>query len=135
MSTIPYKNWGLIPQDSAPTSEEVVVFNPPMMTLVALDKAASLVFQLAKITAKIILKIEVTTLSAEGMESPCLRIFTGSASNQLQELQPDAWEKSLEGLYTQFCTEIYGLDLFVKLHFTGKNPLVVNQISFLEEGA
>ena len=133
MRPIAYKNWGLIPYDSDPTTEEIQVLNPPMMTMVALDKEASLVFQLAKVPIKILIKIEATTLSAEGMDSPFLSIFTGSSSNQLHGLQPDSWEKSLEGLYTQFTTEIRGLELFVKLHFTGKTSLVVNQIAFFEE--
>ena len=135
MRTIPYKSWGLIPQDSALTTEEVQVINPPMMTMVALDKEASLVFQLVQVATKLLLKIEATTLSAEGMDSPCLSIFTGSASSQLHELHADAWEKSIEGLYTQFSTEIHGLELFVKLHFTGKVALVINKITFQEEEA
>ena len=133
MRTIAYKNWGLIPYDLDPTTEEAQVLNPPMITMVALDKEASLVFQLAKVPTKILIKIEATMLSAEGMDSPFLSIFTGSSSNQLHGLQPDSWEKSLEGLYTQFTTEIRGLELFVKLRFTGKNALVVNQIAFFEE--
>ena len=133
MRTIAYKSWGLIPYDLDPASEEVQVVNPPMMTMVALDKEASLVFQLAKVPTKILIKIEATTLSAEEVDSSFLSIFTGSSSNQLHELQTDAWEKSLEGLYTQFTTEIRGLELFVKLRFTGKITLVVNQIAFYEE--
>ena len=133
MRTIAYKNWGLIPYDSDPTTEEVQVLNPPMITMVALDKEASLVFQLAKVPTKILIIIEATMLSAEGMDSPFLSIFTGSSSNQLHGLQPDSWEKSLEGLYTQFTTEVHGLEFFLKLRFTGKTALVVNQIAFFEE--
>ena len=133
MRTIAYKNWGLIPYDSDPTTEEAQVLNPPMITMVALDKEASLVFQLAKVPTKILIKIEVTTLSSEGMDSPFLSLFTGSANNQLRGVQPNPWEKSLEGLYTQFTTEVHGLEFFLKLRFTGKTALVVNQIAFFEE--
>ena len=86
MRTIAYKSWGLIPYDLDPASEEVQVVNPPMMTMVALDKEASLVFQFAKVPTKILIKIEATTLSAEEVESSFLSIFTGSSRNQLHEL-------------------------------------------------
>ena len=106
MRAIAYKSWGFIALELDPNTEEIQVVNPPMMTIVALDTEASLIFQLAKISSRLLVKVETTTLSAEGLSLPLLRVFTGSTSNQLHELQQVDWEKSTEGLYTQFTTEI-----------------------------
>ena len=133
MLEIGYQKWGLIPAATDPATEGSLVSNPPMLTTVAMDRDTCLAFQFAESTAKLLIKLETTTMSGEGRGTSLFQVFSGSSSDLLHELQHEGWEKSIEGMYTIFSAQVRNAEQYIKLLYTEKDLLVVNQIAFFRE--
>ena len=134
MEEIGYKHWGLIVVDTGTTSEESYeesyVVNPPMLTTVALDKEASLIFQLLTCPARLTIHVETTAASAENRSAALLKIFTGSSAAQFSEVQHGGWEKNFDGMYAIFTARIDGVQEYIKFLSTEDPALIVNRITF-----
>ena len=67
MESVGYKSWGMIIHDDNPTTEMRQSSSPPMMSVVAVDRQGSLVFELATELRGLHLKAEATAMSAESL--------------------------------------------------------------------
>ncbi len=130
MPQIGYRQWALIPLDTDPATGQVQAFKPAMMTAVALDQNTSLVFQLTRPPARLLIQVEVTVLSGEGRSLPLLEVFTGSTGEGFHPLESTPWEKAQDGLYLLFSTQVRGPERFLKLLYTQHPALVVNRVQF-----
>lgn len=130
MKEIGYRSWALIPVDPEPATGEATVSNPPMLTAIAVDRGASLVFCFASPPGDLHLAVEATALSAENRSPNLFRVFTGSAGNAFRELKHSGWKKRAEGIYTTFATQVEGVDTYLKLAFNEEKTLIVNRVTF-----
>ncbi|MFC1526886.1 hypothetical protein ACFL6X_08775 [Candidatus Latescibacterota bacterium] len=130
MEDIAYRSWALIPVDTDPAATAPLTTNPPMMASMALDRGASLAFELASQGGQITISVQTTALSAEGRNSDLLRVFSGSSASALAEIAVDSWEKATEGMNAIFSCRVPGLQQFVKLHSATDSNLIVTGIHF-----
>ena len=133
MQEVGYTSWGLIPIDTDPATEGVQATNPPMLTTVALDQNSSLVFQLVSSPAQLLIKVGVTTMSAERSGPGIFRVLTGTTGSDFHPLQSSEWENTPEGMHTLFSAKVRGVESHLKLLYTEDSTLVVTQIQFLTE--
>ena len=132
MSEIPYRSWALISVDDDPATSEATVTMPPVITNVAIERGASLVFELSESFAKLFIALRTTALSAESRDDLC-RIYAGSSVSDLRELAVEGgWQKTIEGLVAVFAGEVAGngTDRHVKLHFDTDPKLIVTGAAF-----
>ena len=132
MQDIAYSSWALISVDDDPATSEASITVAPVITNVAIDPGASLVFELSESFANLSITLRTTALSAEGRDGLC-RIFAGSSASNLRELAVErGWEKTIDGLVAVFEGEVAGngTDRYVKLHFDTGPKLVVTAVAF-----
>ena len=131
MQEIGYRSWALIAVDGDPAVSEATITVPPVITNVAIERGASLVFELSESFAKLAITLRTTALSAEGRDDLC-RVFVGSSASDLHELAVEGWKKTIDGLVAVFEGEVAGngTDLHVKLHFDTGPKLIVTGATF-----
>ena len=132
MQEIGYRSWALIAVDDDPATSEATVTVPPVITNVAIERGASLVFELSESFAKLSITLRTTALSAKGRDDLC-RVFAGSSASDLHELAVEGvWKKTIDGLVAVFEGEVAGngIDLHVKLHFDTGPKLIVTAATF-----
>ena len=133
MQEIGYRSWGMIPADPDPSSGEATIFNPPMLTTLALDPGASLVFEFDAAPGRLHVSVEVTAITAEGRGSDIFRTFTGPANGSFREASRSGWDKAPQGLYVAFSADVEKVEKYLKLALTdASSPLVINRITFLQ---
>ena len=94
MEEIGYHNWGFIPADPEPTTLlDPYMPNLPMLTTLALDSGASLVFLLRLQPTSLQVAFEVTGVSAERHSTNLFKVFTGTSGTEFAEIQHQGWEK------------------------------------------
>ena len=130
MEELRYLTWGLIPVDTDPAAQPLFATNPPMLTAVAVDQTASLVFHLAEPPSLLQIEIEATSASSEGRGPSLFRVFTGSADDRFHELPHPGWAPDPQGLYILFTTRIQGAEQYLKLLYEEESALVVNRVRF-----
>ena len=131
MEEIGYSNWGLIAFDPEPTNMlEPYLPNPPMLTTVALDPGACLIFLLRAQPTSLQVIFEVTSVSAEGHSPHLFKVYTGTSGTEFSEIQCQDWSKQVEGMYTTFSTVLEGVQPYVKFLAIAPPPLIVNRITF-----
>ena len=121
MSQVAYKSWGLLPHDPEPPTTGLQISNTPMMTTVAMDEGASLVFELGSAISSLIVDSEVTTLSAESIQEDLFAVFTGDNEDSFHRLEGISWERNAEGLFVVFSARIPRSERYLKLHFEGSS--------------
>ena len=132
MQDIAYSSWALILVDGDPATSEASITVAPVITNVAIDRGASLVFELSESFANLSITLRTTALSAEGRDDLC-RVYVGSGASDLRELVVEGgWEKTIEGLEAVFEGEVAGngTDRHVKFHFDTGPKLVVTAVAF-----
>ena len=85
MQEIAYRSWALISDDGDPANSEATITVAPVITNVAIDRGASLVFELSESFANLPITLSTTALSAGGRDDLC-RIYAGSSASDLREL-------------------------------------------------
>ena len=133
MNAISYKSWGMIPHDDDPLTGVCLTTSPPMMTIVAVDRHGSLVFELTSELRSLQLRAEATAMSAEPLDEEVFSVYSGNAADLLDPVSSLRWEKVNEGMYTVFCTSIPAAGPFLKLHYQHDSTLVLNQVQFESE--
>ena len=133
MNSISYKSWGMIPHDDDPHTGVCLKTSPPMMTIIAVDRHASLVFELASAVRGIQVRAEATAMSAEPLEEEVFSVYSGAAADRLYPVSSLQWEKVNEGMYTVFSTSIPAAGPFLKLHYQQESTLVLNKVQFESE--
>jgi hypothetical protein len=127
MAEVPYRSWSLIPRDDDPTEGRPNVTNPPLMTALALDAGSSLCFEIDAHQPSLLLRLNVTGISAEGRADDFLQILTGASEGAFHEL-PVAWETGQEGLNAVFTATLADVSTVLKLYLVAGPTLVVNKI-------
>ena len=130
MDEINYLNWGFIPRDTEPTFVESYTPAPPMMTTLAIDKNASLIFQLRSYPPNLHLSIETTAVSAEGRSANLFKVLTSPSGTQFKEVPYQGWDKIADGFYVTFSAQIGNAQEYVKLLALEDPALIVNRIAF-----
>ena len=130
MESVGYKSWGMIIHDDNPTTEMRQSSSPPMMSVVAVDRQGSLVFELDRELRGLHLKAEATAMSAESLAENVFAVYTGAEEDSYREVTGLTWDKTSEGMYTVFSTRIDAAGPFLKLLYVQEATLVLNQISF-----
>jgi len=130
MQELRYLSWTLISVDTDPASGEATLSNPPMLTTVALDKDASLVFQFPAPANQLHISLETTAITAEDRGPGLFRVFTGPTNGEFREVEHPGWEKSIEGMYASFSTQVSRSDVWLKLFFNESPSIVVNRVTF-----
>ena len=131
MSQINYNSWAFLILDSEPTSGEPTSFNPPVITNMALDHQASLIFQFSAPANSLIISIETTTLSAEThQEDSLFSILTGSVPNHYQLCETHGWDRSPTNSHTIFSTQIESSDTYLKLNYNQRANLIISKVEF-----
>ena len=131
MSTINYLSWALIPASADPLTARPHAPNSPMMTTVALDSGASLVFQFkAGIEKAATIEVKATALSSEGQPDSPFAVYTSSATGDFRGLSVDQWTKSVVGPDAILTAELPQSDEFVKLVSMAATTLIVNTVTF-----
>ena len=131
MESVGYKSWGLIIHDANPTTEVRQSSSPPMMTVVAIDRQSSLVFEFRKEERGLTLKAEATAMSAESLSADLFAVYTGPTEDSYREVPGLSWDKANEGMYTVFSTRIDAARPLLKLLYVKESTLVLNQVQFL----
>jgi hypothetical protein len=130
MTEIGYQWWAILPLDSDPATGEATIQNPPMLTVIAVDRGASLIFRFASPPGALQVSVETTGLSAEDRGPDLFRTYTGSIAKALRETDRSPWEKSYEGLYATFTSKVEGVQGYLKLVLDEPRTLVVNRVAF-----
>lgn len=134
MPDIPYRSWGLIPVDPEPDSGELTVENPPMMSTLALDQGASLVFRLDGQVPRLQIELQTTALSTEGADADVLEVYSGAAADTYIRLRPLQTDKRYEGQYAFLSLEVERAGPWLKLHAAGLQGLVISRVQFTGDG-
>ena len=131
MEEIGYHNWGFIPTDPEPTTLlNPYMPNPPMLTTLALDLGASLVFLLRLQPTSLQVAFEVTAVSAERHSANLFKAFTGTSGTEFAEIQHQGWEKESDGMYVTFTALVDGVQPYVKFLAIEDPPLIINRVTF-----
>lgn len=130
MTEIGYQWWALLPLDPDPTTGEATIQNPPMLTVIAVDRGASLVFRFASPPGALQVSVETTGLSAEDRGPNLFRAYTGQVARGLRETDRSPWERTYEGMYATFTARIEGVQSHLKLVLNEPRTLVVNRVAF-----
>lgn len=130
MTEIGYKWWALLPFDPDPATGEATIQNPPMLTAIAVDRGASLVFHFATPPGALQVAVETTGLSAEDRGPDLFRTYTGPVARGLRETGRSPWERTYEGIYATFTARVEGVQSYLKLVLDEPRTLVVNRVSF-----
>ncbi len=131
MPQINYNAWAFLTLDSEPTSGEPTSFNPPVITNMALDHQASLIFQFSAPTNSLNISIESTTLSAEVHQGVSLfSILTGPRPDHYQLCETHSWDRSPTDNHTVFSTQIERSDTYLKLNYNQRDNLIISKVEF-----
>lgn len=131
MEPVAYMQWAVMPVDPDPASGEPTVLRTPMMTTVALDRGASLVFHFAAAPGAVTVAVEVTALTGEGRPTDLLAAYTGTTSTAFAALPTPSWDLSHEGMFAVFRSQLSGVGDWLKLVLTDDRPLIVNKVEIL----
>ena len=129
MTEIGYQWWAL-PFDPDPTTGEATIQNPPMLTAIAVDRGASLVFHFPTPPGALQVAVETTGLSAENRGPGLFRTYTGPVARGLRGTDHSPWERTYEGMYATFTARVDGVQSFLKLVLDEPRTLVVNRVAF-----
>lgn len=129
MAEFAYRSWGLIPVDADPPSQALSSTHPPMMTAVAVDRGASLVFELAPHGGEVAVRLEATALSSEGHPAEAFEVYSGSADS-FQAMPGVAWGKAIEGIAGVFTCRLSGVETHLKLRSIADHSLIVTAVHF-----
>ena len=130
MREISYLRWGLIPIDDAPRETPPTVFNPPMLTNMAFDGGASLVFELGEAAQRLHIEVQTTASSAIAHPGEGFQIFSGPALTALAPRSDLEWDMRYDGAWALYTALIEAPDLFVKLHNASGQSTVVTRAHF-----
>jgi hypothetical protein len=130
MAEIGYESWAFLPDDNAPTTGEPSSFNPPMITAMAIDGKTSLIFKFPSPIATLNIAVESTALSAEQPGEGFFYILTGSAPQQLKQLDHPKWELSYDGIYGVFSTQIRQCEQYLKLYYNQPQNIILSKVGF-----
>ncbi len=130
MTPIGYQWWALLPIDPEPATGEAALQNPPMLTVLALDPEASLVFHFTRPPGALQVALEVTSLSAEGHGGQVLGAYTGTDPAHLGPAARSDWELRHDGLYTVLAATVSDVGNYLKLRLEEPGALIVNRIDF-----
>ena len=131
MPQINYNAWAFLSLDSEPTSGEPTSFNPPVITNMAIDYQASLIFQFSALANSLIISIETTTLSAEThQEDSLFSILTGPSPNHYQRCTTPGWDRRPTDSHTVFSTQIERSDTYLKLNYNKRDSLIISKVEF-----
>jgi len=129
MAQLAYRSWGLIAVDAEPLTGVPSSARPPMLTSVAVDGGASLVFELASHGGDVAVRLEATALSAEGRKTDAFEVYTGSGES-FSALPGASWEKTMEGMSGVFSCDLSGVASYVKLRSKAGDSLIVTAVQF-----
>jgi hypothetical protein len=130
MTPIGYQWWALLPTDPEPATGEAALQNPPMLTVLALDPHASLVFHFTRQPGPLQVAVEVTSLSAENHGGQVLGAYTGNDPARLGHAQRSDWQLHQDGLYTVLAATVSDVGNYLKLRLEEPGTLIVNRIDF-----
>ena len=130
MAEIGYESWAFLPDDNAPTTGEPSSFNPPMITTMAIDQNTSLVFKFPSPIATLKIAMKSTDLSAEQPGGRFFYILTGSAAQQLKQLDRPNWELSYDGICGVFSTQIRECEQYLKLYYNQRQNIILSNVGF-----
>lgn len=130
MAAIGYESWAYLPVDPDPTQGEPASFYPPMITTMAIDHQASLVFKFATSIAAVEITVETTALSVEQRENAFFYILTGPKVNQFTQVNHPDWELHFDGIYGIFTTTIDRTDLYLKLYYNQPQGVIISKVGF-----
>ena len=130
MAEIGYENWAFLPVDEAPTSGEPTSFNPPMISTMAIDYQASIIFKFSQATSPLNIEIESTALTAEQGDNSFFQILTGSKPDQYNQVDQSDWELHYDGLHGVFTTQIKRSELYLKLYYSQRQSIIISKVGF-----
>lgn len=127
MSDLPYRKWSLIPRDPEPEQGRPTVINPPMMSTIALDGGASLVFTLDR--APMSAKLTATALTSDSRRGEFLQVYGGGVQGDFLRA-PVTWGRVQDGMHVVFSASLSTAGTCVKLHLPKGPTLVVVKVEF-----
>ncbi len=129
MSEITYTSWGLIPFDDDVLSTEPTAIRPPMIGNLALDKGASLVFELSNSTNPLTVRLITTAFSAAEANKP-FQLLKGAPDNRFEPLDIGEWKLQYDGQFAHFTTTVEAANRRIKLHCCAASSIVLTSVHF-----
>ena len=128
MSDIAYIQWGLIHLEEDVTTSKPTTMHPPMLSNLALDMGASILFQFKTKPGDMQVGIATTAVSAP-ITNPPFTLYTGNQTDVFQEVKA-TWHSQYDGPSTIFSSEINILGSFLKIHNEHPKSIVVTNVAF-----
>ncbi len=101
-----------------------------MLVNLALDRKASLVFQLKSVVQSLRVHFNTTAVSADPQPDQSFQLFTGPIAESLEPGQIESWTMQYDGPTVQFSTALKNPQTFLKLHYCGDLGTVITSAHF-----